>query len=304
MRRMIINFFSIVGFISLISTVGIAQEIKVSGRFHADSIRIGESVPFSVAVRYPKQLNVLFPDSTFSFAPFEYSSKKFFATQTINGISYDSVVYLLTTFEVDKIQGISLPVFVTTAKDCTAYSSAPDSIYLVELVKNPPSDSIAASNLPLKTNTFYEKVFSEFNYVIVLIIAIALAVTAFIVWIFFGKRIIKYFKSKKLLKNHQAFIERFTSGIHQLNTAFSRDQAEHTLSLWKKYMEQLEQKPYTKLTTRETMAMLTDRQLGNVLHTIDKAIYGNQTSVVEPLKSLQQVAEDHFTKKMEDLKNG
>jgi len=304
MRRMVYKFLSVVFLFSLLSAEVIAQEIKVSGRFHVDSIRIGESVPFSIAVRYPKQLNVLFPDSTYSFAPFEYSSKKFFATHTIDDISYDSVVYFLTSFEVDKIQRMSLPVFVTTAKDCTIFTSEPDSVYLIELVKNPPSDSIAASNLPLKTNTFYEKVFSEFNYVIVLIIAIVISVTALMVWIFFGKRIIKYFKSKKLLKNHQAFMERFTSGIHQLDTAFTRDQTEHTLSLWKKYMEQLEQKPYTKLTTHETMAMLTDKQLGNILHTIDKAIYGNQTSVVEPLKSLQKVAEDHFTKKMEDIKNG
>jgi hypothetical protein len=280
-----------------------AQEVNVSGGFLSDSIRIGEPVPFSVSVRYPQQINVLFPDSTYSFAPFEYASKKFFPTQTINGISHDSVVYYLTTFEIDKVQKLSLPVFVTTARDCTRYTSQPDSIYLVELVKNPP-DSIAANNLPLKTSTLYEKVFSEINYVIALLIFIVLVFISIIVWLFFGKRIIRYFKSKKLLKKHNEFLERFAMNVNQLSSAFSREQAEHTLSLWKKYMEQLEKKPYTKLTTRETASMLPDGNLKSNLQLLDRAIYGHQTSVVEPLNNLQKVAEDHFTKIFESIKNG
>lgn len=304
MRRMIKNIiFSTLAFLLTITAVA-AQEIKVTSGFLSDSIRIGEPVPFSISVRYPQQLNVLFPDSTYSFAPFEFSSKQFFQTHTVNGISHDSVVYYLTTFEIDKVQRLRLPVFVTTAKDCTTYTASPDSIYLVELVKNPPSDSVTANNLPLKTNTFYEKVFSEFNYVIMLIIATALAIIALIVWIFFGKRILRYFKSKKLLKKHRAFLDAFNSNLSQLSAAFSREQAEQTLSLWKKYMEQLEQRPYTKLTTRETTTLLPDGNLKNNLQSLDRAIYGNQTSVVDPLKNLQKIAEEHFHKKLEDIKNG
>jgi hypothetical protein len=212
-------------------------------------------------------------------------------------------VYYLTTFEIDKVQKLSLPVFVTTARDCTRYTSQPDSIYLVELVKNPP-DSIAANNLPLKTSTLYEKVFSEINYVIALLTFLVLVFISIVVWLFFGKRIIRYFKSKKLLKKHNEFLERFTTNVHQLNSAFSREQAEHTLSLWKKYMEQLEQKPYTKLTTRETASMLPDGNLKSNLQLIDRAIYGHQTSVVEPLNNLQKIEEEHFNRIFESVKNG
>ncbi len=214
------------------------------------------------------------------------------------------MVYNLRTFEIDKIQVLSLPVFVTTARDCTSYIPTPDSIYLIELVKNSQTDSLDAANLPLKTNTLYEKVFTEFNYLILLIVLTALAFTLFIVWIFFGKRILRYFKSKKMLKRHQAFLHGFTDNVNQLSAAFSREQAEHTLALWKQYMEQLERRPYTKLTTRETTAMLPDGNLKTNLQQLDGAIYGNQTTVVEPLKRLQKVAEEHFNKQMEDIKNG
>lgn len=292
-------------FLFLIScTAAKAQEIKVSGGFLKDSIRIGEPIEYTLSVSYPQQLTVLFPDSVFAFSPFEFTSKKFRPTHTQNGISHDSVIYYLTTFEIDKIQKLSLPVFVTTAKDCTQYFAPADSVYLVELTKNIPLDSITAQNLPLKTNTFYEKVFSQFNYVVVLIIATVIVIAALITWIFFGKKIIRYFKKKKLIKNHQQFIYTFTSQVNQLASHFSQQQAEQTVSFWKKYMEQLEQKPYTKLTTRETIAMLKDRELEKNLQLLDRAIYGNQTQVIDPLNNLQEAAEFHFNKKLEEVSNG
>lgn len=282
---------------------GFGQEIKVLGKFLKDSVRIGEVVGYSLSARYPQHLTVLFPDSTFSLSPFEYSSKVFFPTHTVNGISFDSAIYYMSTFEIDRTQSLQLPVFIPTAKDCTQIYTTPDSIYLVELVKNPP-DSVTAQNLPLKTNTLYEKVFSQFNYVLLIIVAAILAIIALIVWIFFGKRIIRYFNTRKLIKNHQSFIQNFTATLTQLQSAFSKEESERALSLWKKYLEQLEQRPYTKLTTRETMAVMKDGWAGENLKKIDSAIYGNQTTVMEPLQNLQKIAEDHFQKKLNDIKHG
>jgi hypothetical protein len=109
---------------------------------------------------------------------------------------------------------------------------------------------------------------------------------------------------RKLLKNHQAFISRFESKISRLSTSFSKEVSEQAVSLWKKYMEQLEQKPYTKLTTRETVSMLGDAAMGEHLQKLDRAIYGHQTMVIEPLQNLQQIAETHFRKKINDIKHG
>lgn len=291
-------------FVTVITFTSQGQEIKVSGGFLKDSVQIGEPLEYYLTARYPQSLTVLFPDSTFSFTPFEFNSKKFFPTQTIQGISYDSVLYVISTFEVDKVQYLNLPIFVTSAKDCTAYTSTPDSVYLAELIKNPPPDTVSVQNLPLKTNTLYEKVFSQFNYVILIILGGVLLITVIVVWVVFGKKIRTYFKVRKLQKNHLRFLNTFTGYVQQLSSDFSRERAEISVSLWKKYLEQLEQKPYTKLTTRETMRLEPNEQLGHDLQMIDRAIYGNQTAVLEPLQKLQQFAEERFHKKLEEVKHG
>ena len=290
--------------LSFLSQASFAQEIKVRGGFLKDSVQIGEPVGYYLSAAYPQSLTVLFPDSTFTFTPFEYNSKRITPTSTANGISRDSIVYYLSTFEVDKVQILSLPVFVTSAKDCTAYESVGDSVYLIELVKALPPDTLQAQNLPLKANTLYEKVFTQFNYIILGIIIGILIIAAIVVWIVFGKRIIKYFKMKNLQKSHLKFIESFTSQFQQLNALFSPEKTESTVSIWKKYLEQLEQRPYTKLTSRETVALESHQKLDISLKRIDRAIYGNQTSVIEPLEELKQFAEERFQKKLEQIKNG
>jgi len=281
-----------------------SQEIKVSAGFLKDSMQLGEPVGYYLTAAYPQALSVLFPDSTYSFVPFEFERKKISPTRTSEGVSRDSVVYFLSTFEIDKVQYLSLPVFVTSARDCTTYTPVADSIYLIELVTTLPPDTVRAENLPLKTNTLYERVFSQFNYSILIISIVVLIVTAVIVWIVFGKRILKYFRLKKLQKSHSKFIRAFTDLFQQLNHVFSREKAESAISLWKKYLEQLEQRPYTKLTTRETIEMEPNEKLAVNLKMIDRAIYGNQTSVHEPLEELKRFAEERFRKKLAEVKNG
>jgi len=83
-------------------------------------------------------LNILFPDSTFSFAPFELQKKIYFPTSTKNGISRDSVIYYLATYEVDSIQTLKLPVYVVNPMDCTAVFSNTDSVFFQNLVKAIP----------------------------------------------------------------------------------------------------------------------------------------------------------------------
>jgi hypothetical protein len=283
--------------------LGNAQELKVSGGFLKDSIQIGEPVAYYLSASYPQSLTVLFPDSVYSFAPFEFERKSFYPTTTSNGTSRDSVIYYLSTFEIEKVQYLSLPVFVTNAKDCTVYTATADSVYLIELVTNPP-DSISAQELPLKTNTLYERVFSEFNYVIMMIVGGSLLVASIIAWIVFGKRIRKYYRVKRLKKGHVTFLQTFTNQLQQVNSPFTPEKAEATISLWKKYLEQLEQRPYTKLTTFETIQMVPNEKLGVSLKTIDRAIYGHQTPVQESLSELRKFADEQFLKKLEELKNG
>ena len=103
---------------------------------------------------------------------------------------------------------------------------------------------------------------------------------------------------------HKRFLEAYTQQVNNVKAAFSPSHAEQALVHWKKYMEQLESKPYTKLTARETTHLENNEALGHTLHSIDGAIYGHNTSVVEPLENLKQVADQRFAQKLEEIKHG
>lgn len=284
--------------------ISFAQEVKVTGGFVGDSIKIGEPIPFTLTARYPKKLTLVFPDSTFSFSPFEYQKKLFFTTKTTNGSSYDSVVYLLSTYEIDSVQSLKLPVFVVNKNDCTSVFSSLDEVILKQLVRHVP-DSVAAKDLPLKTNTNYLNVKWLFNYPVALIITGVLLVLALAGFLIFGKKVRKYFLMRRLHRNHQNFITRFNETISGLQTNFSILNAEGALVLWKYYMENLVQTPYSKLTSKEIFEKEKNEQLVNALYTIDRVIYGGMSSPsTESFDNLRKYCEQQFQLKLEEAKNG
>ncbi len=292
------------GLLILVAHASMAQEgIHINGYFQADSISIGEVIPYSLTARYPRMEQVLFPDSTFSFKPFEFSRKKFFATKTIGETSYDSVVYLLSTFEIDSIQRLGLPVFLLQEKDCVAVYTKPDSIFLSYRVAAVP-DSISVEKLPLKTNTAYQNVQWIFNYPVFALAGGALVIIGVAAWLIFGKRIHKYFALRRLKKDYQEFIERFNRALDRLSPSTSTRTAEEALLVWKLYMEGLEKYPYTTFTSREIVKMASDRNLDGALRSIDRGIYGGISSTVEPFRFLQTYSQQQFQKKEEEVKNG
>jgi hypothetical protein len=275
-----------------------SQEIKVSAGFVKDSVQIGETVGYYLSAAYPRSLTVLFPDSTYNFAPFEFNKKTFFPTVTSNGISRDSVVYYFSTFEVDTIQYLNVPVFAISARDCTAYNPLRDSIFLIEAVTFPP-DSVEAQKLPLKTNTLYEKVFTQFNYIILLIVVGVLVIVAIVGWPIFGQRIIQYFKIRELRKKYNKFSTDFTTQLNQLTETFSPELAEQTVLTWKKYMEELSKIPYTKYTTPEISKAFADNTVGPSLASIDRMTYGGvKPDSLNSFQQLRSEAEDLFQKKI------
>jgi hypothetical protein len=287
----------------LFSLSSAAQGVKVNAGFLSDSVKVGEQTAFYLATHYPSDLNILFPDSTFGFTPFEYSRRTYFTTETKNGISVDSAVYYLATFEVDRVQYLDLPVFMVQPQDCTVLLSQRDSVLITQMVSEVP-DSLSADKLPLKMNTAYQPVPMEFNWWIALIVLGVLIVLIILAWIFFGKKIRAYFVARQLKRKHFQFLQAYNSILTQLQSNFSAISTESALSAWKKYMEQLESRPYTKLTTAETFNLIHDDTLAQNLRTLDKAIYGHNTSVVESLNDLKVFADRRFSKKLEEVKHG
>lgn len=298
------RYFTFISLILISSSLVNAQEVNVRGRFLSDSIKIGEQIPYSLTARYPSSLNLVFPDSTYSFAPFEIQKKKYFPTKSKNNISYDSAVYFLTTFEIDSIQTLALPIFSIQAKDCTAFYASPDTIFLKQLIKVVP-DSIAAQELPLKTNTAYQNVKWLLNYWVIIIVAGILLVSIIIVWIVFGKRIKKYFLLRRLQRRHDSFLQRFSKATELLHSGFTVKHAENILVVWKGYMEDLMAQPFTTATSREIMLREKDETLGKALQSVDRMIYKSSDAYSEEaIASLNQYAQQRFINKMEEIKHG
>ncbi|MBL0742924.1 hypothetical protein [Chryseolinea lacunae] len=280
-----------------------AQDVTVHSGFFLDSVRVGDVSGYYLTARYPRSLTVLFPDSAYNFAPFEFERKKYFTTQTHDGKSYDSVVYYVSTFEIDRIQTLSLPVFQLNPRDCTVYESPIDTILFTALVPNLP-DTVSIEKLPLKVSIAHQDVPSEFNYPVLFIVLGALVVLGIVGWFVFGKRIRRHYRLKRLQASHQKFMEAYTANVESIRSTFSVPVTEQALSQWKKYMEQLESRPFTKLTAKEIARMEKDDSLGKILHAVDGAIYGHDTTVVDSLENLKQIAGQHFSKKLEEVKHG
>ena len=279
----------------LIPVISFGQEIKPKASFQKDTILIGESVPFSVWITYPRDLDVLFPDSLYDFSPFEIERKTYFLTKSDSVYSTDSVVYFLTTFEIDSIQRLSLPIYVIDEYDSSIVQTPPDSIILEHLVTELP-DSVA-----LRVDTSYTKVPLEFNYPYMIIGVSAGILIIVIVMLVFGKTFKRQIVLFRLRRQHKRFMKKFDSIL-----AGKLIDAEKSLVVWKKYMERLSSEPYTKLTSKEINALLGDKDLKLYLKNIDRVIYGHgdQGDLKSSLHGLQEKAVEEYTRKTEEVKHG
>jgi hypothetical protein len=282
----------------------LTAQVVVRSGFLQDSVVIGDQINYYLTATYPKKLQLLFPDSTYTFQPFEFIRKQYFTTQTHDTISYDSAIYTLSTFEVDLVQSLQLPVSVLHQQDCTTFLSIRDSVFLQELVKQPLSDTVKAENLPLISNTAYEPVDWLLNYPLLSYIGAGMLILSIAVWLIFGKKIRKHFMIKRLRKQHENFVNSFTEQVEVLRQRFTPLQTEQALSNWKYYMESLDEKPYARLTTKETAALLQNEGLANYLRLVDTAIYGRNQQVEESLLHLREHATKTFQQKLEKVAHG
>lgn len=274
-----------------------AQEIKPRAYFSKDTIRIGEHVHFTMVIDYPRGMEVLFPDSSFNFQPFEYIGKSFLSTTSDISKSSDSVVYELTTFELDSIQQLALPIFVITDGDSTRIDSNPDNVFLQQMI------TTNIDSLGVQETIDYQNVNKAFNYPYLLIALGILAIIAILVAVFFGKEIRRRFTLYRLRKAHIKFLERFKA--LQSEGLESSDKAEHLLAFWKAYLERLEGMPYTKLTTREIVTLEQNQEFTDTLRLIDSNIYGqfNKSDIKDSLTRLKEFGIDRFARKIDELKH-
>jgi len=289
----IIFIFSVTSFVQ-------AQRINIHGSFLKDTIKIGEELPYSVRVAYPRRFDIIFPDSTFDFSPFEYQSREYFPTVSDSLISVDSVVYYLMTFEIDSIQYLQLPVFLKQVEDSASIYTHQDSVILFHVIEQIP-DSVK-----LKENTAFLMVPGQFNYPVFLISIGIILIIIVLSLVFFGKRISKRVQLFLMRRQYRKFVERFYFQIGKLGRGQAGIFPEELLSFWKKYMERLEKEPYTKMTSKELIHLHADQRLKENLRSIDRYIYGNvkDRPLSDNFEKLLEYSKERYEVKVEEVRHG
>ncbi|GIV36047.1 MAG: hypothetical protein KatS3mg032_0426 [Cyclobacteriaceae bacterium] len=281
-----------------------AQHIVLKNGFLADSVKTGSPVHFFLVARYPENYNILFPDSAFLFTPFEFRKKQYFPTRTTGNISCDSAVYELVTFEINDSLWLALPVFHISGGDTIVHMASPDTVFLQHTVKELPPDTIPLNKLPLKTNTTQQVLTKKFNYLIAALLLLAGAVLITILTWLFGPSLRRYLRKRKLIQNHNRFMNEFNARLEVLRTSFNVPGAEAAVALWKKHAEQLTGKPFTRLTSHEILVQMQDEAIYAALKEIDRSIYGYGSPAISSLEYLKNKADDFFAEKLREVSHG
>lgn len=283
-----------------ISAKTFSQEVNVNGGFVEDSLLIGQDISYWITASYPADLEMVFPDSSYNFTPFEFSSKSFFPTQSADGIAFDSTVYTIQSYEIDLVQYLSLPAVILDGIDSTVINTSIDSIFLTELAP------IVSDTTTLITNTDYAEVNRFFNYPLMYIIIGSLIFIAIVLLLIFGKKIVRFFKLRKLRKDYEKFSEELSMYINNLKSNPESDLAERALFFWKRYQERLDKFPFTKLTTKEILTESFAKELEKPLHSIDRLVYGKREteSIFQDFQQIEDFTQYRYNKKVEEIRDG
>ena len=239
-------------------------------QFLEDTLLLGKPTPVALSFRYPKDWQVLFADTNYQYFPFELDKKIFFTTKTDSLYSLDSAIYLLRSFEIDKLQKLRLPIYkIKNQGDSTVFFSNIDSIFFKEQITSTQLDTLA-----LQADTQIMLLAEKINFSLGVFLGVSALFILAIIWLFLGDWIKKQFVLLNLKRKHIRFEESFNREIGKIKTHKRIKDIEQALLLWKKHLEQIEEKPFSSYTTREIIEILPIEHLANSLQNIDKAIYG------------------------------
>ncbi|EIM78338.1 hypothetical protein A3SI_04317 [Nitritalea halalkaliphila LW7] len=260
--------FLIYGTFGLFSAPAFGQNAEVWGYFMEDSLKIGQPAHFVLKARYPEQLNVVFPDSTYSYAPFVLLGRQTFPSSTSDGLTLDSVVYRITHFEMDSVLSLALPVFALQEFDSLIYEAEIPFPIATQFVLRALPESLDLLSL----NTYQEvpKGFNIWLWGILGLVFIAVLAGLLYVYgdrlrqrwrVFLEKRRYKRFKTK-WQQTEEAFLE-----------APTMEKADELLGLWRAYMQHLNQRPFREWTASEIADFMENKALLKEFRAIEAIIY-------------------------------
>ena len=262
---------------------------KPHGYFVQRNTTLGQPISYSLSYRHDPTAEVIFPDSSYNFAPFELKKKQLFTTKTNQHGSLDSVVYTLVSFDIQPLKKLALPIQIMNGNDTTFIFSEIDSVFFKENI----SDSLL-QEATLKNDTFLlpaEKEIDTWRYTkVILSVLLGLGV----LFLLFGKIIFRTYKLFVFTRKHRDFTSKFKRYIREsTNENASLHKA---LLLWKNHLQWLENKPFNSFTTKEILDNIPNERLGEALREIDMAIYGGVYSTQMPfaMNKLMDIANELY----------
>ncbi|WP_299986343.1 hypothetical protein [uncultured Pontibacter sp.] len=270
------------------------QLLPPAGSFSKDSVHIGELVRYTLVHRHPAVQEVILPDSSYNFAPFELVRQEFYPTATRAGISTDSTVYTLRTFDTSPVQSLELPAIVLRGTDTLQVVSPKQSVVLRQLVQE------VSTPLQLRTQTTLSPVEERFDWPVLLLWIVTIAAFITLVWLVFGQTIKTKYQLYRLRKDHLYFNSRYNSHVDRFVKTGVPSSMEKAVALWKNYLTKLERSAINSFTTKEIVEYYNDDEQVNVaLRLCDKAIYGNVTAepdqeTIQALGMLRRFARSRY----------
>lgn len=290
--------YSLLILFCLLSGIARAQ-IEVSGLFLQDTVEIGLPLRYALTAKHAPDVQLTFPDSSYNFAPFSFVGKKFFPTHTVGKVSVDSVIYELQTFDISLLQKLTLPVMWQTEQDSLKEKFAKtDSVFLKELVKGDINQKKPRSTVAL------QPVERPFNYPYLLTGIVLLVLLSVPIWWLFGGRIIRTYRLFQFRTRHAIFLQEFGRLANRIISRKAVADIERALAVWKKHLEQIENKPYTSYTSKEISQLLRNNALLESLKTIDKAVYGQDVAgnIEQDLAVLRNISIERYELKQEQMR--
>lgn len=256
------------------------------GVFLSDSVTIGQPFSFSFSFRHAPDANIIFPDSSYNFAPFELIGMQIFPTSTNKKGSLDSVIYVFKTFTFQPMFTLSLPVYLAT--DSSVFVSPTDTVWLTQLI-----DKKDISKIGLKsdyTTVGIDQPVDVWKYLqYLLIVASIIGGYYFLLWDFTYRQYLLFVYQIR----HRDFIAKFRKFIRD---AENPQAVREAMILWKTHLQELENIPFTTLTTKEIIEAIPNQRLGEALRTMDMTIYGDVQSpqMVFAMSKLLEIANERY----------
>lgn len=277
-----------------------AQKIEYKGYFIKENKTIGDTIYFISTINYPKNIEIIQPDSSNNYKTFEYIDKLIFPSLKIEDRILDSTIYLLRTFNTDTIQSLKLSSYIINNNDSLKITSTEDNLIISNQIQK------IDQSLKVKYNTILSKINKLINYKYVTYIIAVILLIIGLTYILFGKKIIIFFKIHRLKKAFKSFENKFEKQQIIYKKEKSKNEIEKLLIIWKVFMEFISNKTYLSSTTKEIKKFNNNKKIITSLKEFDKNIYSPNKNRLESkdINNLLYEAKHNFNVKLKKIKNG